>query len=49
MKKFFIVTNIEGEILSGKLEFVDEREAVEWVKAEGITERCFIDTVTEVM
>ena len=49
MKKFFIITNIAGEIISGDNEFVDEREAVEWAKAEGITDRCFIDPVTEIM
>jgi len=49
MKKFFIVTDIDGNIISGGLEFVDEREAKDWVTSQGLKDRAFIECVTEVM
>lgn len=49
IKKFFIVTDIDGTILSGSNEFVNEIAAIEWVKSEGIEYRCFLDEVKEIV
>ena len=49
MKKFFILTDIEGNIISGNEEFVNELAAIEWAKANEITGRIFIDTVLEIV
>ena len=48
MKTFFIVTNIDGEILSGAEEFATEQAAANWAN-ENVEERCFIDKVVEVV
>lgn len=49
MKKFFIITNLAGEIVSGDLEFVNELEAATWLHDNKIEGRCFIETVLEII
>lgn len=49
MKKFFIITDTEGEILSGENEFASETQAMEWAKAQEFEERVFIETIIEVV
>jgi hypothetical protein len=49
MKKFFVVTDVEGEILSGELEFATELQACEWCKKQDFKDRCFIETIIEIV
>jgi histidinol phosphatase-like enzyme len=49
IKKFFILTDIDGVIISEGNEFVNELEAMEWYKAKGIKDRCFLDVVNEIV
>lgn len=49
MKKFFILVDIEGEILSGDKEFATEREAEEFAISQEIEDRVFIEEVLEVV
>jgi hypothetical protein len=48
MKTFFIVTDIEGNVLSGDIEFVSENDAIDWSK-NNVKGRCFLDRVIEII
>lgn len=48
MKKFFIVTDIDGNIVSGEVEFATELEANDWAKENKEKgQRLFVEVVIE--
>jgi len=49
MKKFFIVTDITGEIISKDLIFVNELDAATWFHENKIEGRAFIEMVLEIV
>lgn len=48
-KIFFIVTDVQGNVLSEELEFLNEQEAIEWAKNQDFEDRIFIEKVTEIV